>query len=94
MPFPKQDPRPFTKAQVEALKPNHAGVYGLLRGNAWVYVGRGDIRDRLLAHLNGDNACITRQAPTHWVDVLTDDRVIREKELIAELEPTCNEKIG
>ncbi len=66
MPFPEQTPRAYTKANVEALKKDQIGVYGLFKG-VWMYVGKGDIRQCLLDHLNGDNSCITKQAPTSWV---------------------------
>ena len=94
MPFPKQTPRAFTKTNVEAIPKNQNGCYGLFKQGVWVYVGKGDIRQRLLDHLGGDNSCITGQAPTHWVDVVTNDMDQREKELIAELNPICNKKIG
>ena len=92
MPFPEQTPRAYTKAYVEALKKDQLGVYGLFKG-VWMYVGKGDIRQCLLDHLNGDNSCITKQAPTSWVAVVTKgDPSEREKELIAELNPVCNKK--
>ena len=94
MPFPQQTPRPFTRPDVESLNPNQMGCYGLFRTNQWVYVGKGDIRQRLLDHLNGDNPCITRNAPTHWVDVVTNDYDNEEKRLILELRPICNQKVG
>lgn len=95
MAFPQQTPRAYTKANVEALNENQTGVYGLFKQGAWVYVGKGDIRQRLLDHLNGDNPCITRQAPTHWVDELTPgDPSARERQLIIELDPVCNKKAG
>ena len=43
-------------------------------------MGRGDIRQRLLDHINGDNPCITRNAPTHWVDEVTSNAEAREKD--------------
>jgi hypothetical protein len=94
MAFPPQTPRPFTKANIEAISPGQGGCYGLYRGNQWIYVGKGDIRDRLLRHLNGDNPCITRQAPTHWVDMVTRDMDNEEKRLILSLTPSCNQKVG
>lgn len=99
MPFPNQVPRPFTREQVEALRPGQPGVYGFFQqqqnGRAWVYVGESDdIRRRLLEHLNGDNPCINRYWPTHWVDQVVqggrDVRRAREKVLIAEYNPACN----
>ena len=96
MQFPKQEPRAFTKARVEKMKKGQIGCYGLSRQNVWVYVGKGDIRDRLLAHLNGDNPCITTGKPTHWVDVVIgeQDSHTWEKELIRELDPICNKRVG
>ncbi len=95
MPFPKQDSRPFTKERIEKLKPGQMGCYGLFVANGgWVYVGKGDIGARLLAHFNGDNPCIIRYPPTHWYDVITNDYDAEEKRLIAELDPFCNRKIG
>ncbi len=95
MPFPKQTPRAFTRANVEAITPRQIGCYGLfINGSRWVYVGKGDIRKRLLEHLNGDNPCITRNGPTHWVDIVTNNMDEIEKALILELNPACNKKVG
>lgn len=94
MPFPAQTPRAFTRAQVEALNPNQLGCYGIMSGQIIIYVGKGDIRARLLAHLNNDNPRITRSRPTHWVDVLANDADNMEKSLIVEFNPTCNRKVG
>lgn len=94
MPFPDQAPREFTRAKIEALNKSQMGVYGLFKQGRWIYIGSGDIRQRLLDHFNGDNGCITREGPTHWVDVLTSNFVEREKELIIELNPSCNKRVG
>ena len=96
MPFPKQDGRAYTKATIEELKANQHGVYGIYRSNAWVYVdvGRGDIRTRLLAHVNGDNPRITRENPTWYRTWVTTDDVRIEKELILEYDPIANRKVG
>jgi hypothetical protein len=94
MPFPQQTIRLFTRNNILALKENQLGVYGLYRQGVWIYVGKGDIRQRLLDHFNGDNPCITREKPTHWVDVVCADYDTREKQLISELNPTCNQRIG
>lgn len=92
--FPNQTPKPFTQARVQQLRGGEKGCYGLRRGNTWIYVGKGDIRDRLLAHLNGDNACITRERPTEWLDVVTSAMDEREVALIRELDPICNKRVG
>lgn len=94
MPFSEQEARQFKRQNVEAIEPDQHGCYGLFRQGQWIYVGKGDIRERLLDHLNGDNACITRENPTHWVDVVTSDADAREKALIVELQPSCNRQIG
>lgn len=95
MPFPKQTARAFTRANIEAITPGQMGCYGLfINQGGWVYVGKGDIRKRLLEHLNGDNPCITRNRPTHYVDVVTNNMDEVEKALIVELNPTCNKKVG
>lgn len=95
MPFPSQTALPFDHRTVESLPANKRGCYGLYVEGRWVYVGRSlDIRGRLLDHLDGDNACITRWAPTHFVTVVTNDDVNQERELINELRPACNIQFG
>ncbi len=95
MGFPNQTPRAFSRANVEAITPGQFGCYGLfINGGGWVYVGKGDIRKRLLDHLNSDNPCITRNRPTHWVDIVTSSMDAPEKALILELQPSCNKKVG
>jgi hypothetical protein len=93
--FQNQTPRAFTKTNVEAITPGQFGCYGLfINQGGWVYVGKGDIRKRLLDHLNGDNPCITKNSPTHFVSVVTNDMDNAEKALILELTPSCNKKVG
>jgi len=94
MPFPQQEPRLYTRADVEALSPGQLGVYGLYRAGLWVYVGNGDIRQRLLDHLNGDNPCISASGPTHWVSAVTSAYDQLERQLILELSPVCNQRVG
>ncbi len=94
MAFPTTTGRAFTQANIEALTSGQMGCYGLFKRRQWIYIGKGDIRQRLLDHLNGDNLCITREKPTHWVDVVTNDMDAREKALIQELGPICNMRVG
>ena len=94
MGFPKQTAGVFTKANVETITEGQMGCYGLYKPSQWIYVGKGDIRTRLLAHLNNDNPCITTASPTHWVSEVTANYDAREKELIIEFNPACNKKIG
>lgn len=94
MPFVQQTPRVFSKAQVELITPNQYGVYGIFKQGVWVYIGKGDIRQRLLDHLNGDNLDILKNSPTHWVDEVTTNADQREKQLIIECRPICNKRVG
>lgn len=94
MPFPNQTPNPFTRAGIEVLTPGQMGCYGLFNAGGWIYVGRGDIRQRLLAHLEGDNTLIILRQPTHWVAAVTASHVEMEKALIVECQPACNQKVG
>ncbi len=94
MPFPTQTPRLFTKAAIELLNPNQNGVYGIFRHDRWIYVGRGDIRTRLLSHFAGNNPAITAQGPTHFVAMVTRNDETIERQLILELQPVANRKVG
>ena len=96
MPFVQQTPRLFTRENIEAINPGQLGVYGLFKEGVWVYVGKGNIRKRLLDHLNGDNPCIVRAQPTYWVDEVCVDPAmsLREQQLILECNPLCNQKVG
>jgi hypothetical protein len=95
MPFPNQTARGFSRANIEAITPGQMGCYGLfINQGGWVYIGKGDIRKRLLEHLSGDNPRITRSSPTHYVSVVTNNMDQLEKALILECNPTCNKKVG
>lgn len=94
MPFPHNHIRPFTREDILAIDPGQDGVYGLFKADQWIYIGKGDIRDRLLDHYNGDNYCISAQRPTHWIGWVTSDMDRIERELIRELQPCCNQRVG
>jgi len=94
MPFVQQTGRPFTKANIELLKPDQMGVYGIGNGTIWIYVGKGDIRANMLAHVGGDNPDILKYGPTFWVSEVTANLDTREKELQIELKPVANKRIG
>jgi len=71
--------------------PAASGVYGLYNV-VWIYVGQADdIRARLLEHLTGDDACITRYRPTGFAFELVGppERSRRLQELIHQTEPLC-----
>ena len=95
MPFPTQTATPFKQASIEALPLNQLGCYGLfVGGGRWIYVGKGNIRERLLSHRRGENPCILGENPTHFYTMLTADADADEKRLIVELNPVCNQKVG
>jgi hypothetical protein len=94
MPFPTQTPIPFTRSAVQALDPALVGCYGIFNQSTWIYVGKGEIRARLLAHLNGDAPCLRQHGATHLVIEQTLALDAREKQLIDEFRPVCNERIG
>lgn len=95
MGFVAQTPRLFTRQHVEVLNAGQIGVYGILRQGLWIYIGKGDIRQRMLDHVNGDNPWILSCQPTHWVaEVTAVDPTHREKQLIVECNPHCNQRIG
>lgn len=94
MPFPPQVPRMLTRMNVEALKRGRMGCYALFKAGEWIYVGKGDIRQGLLSHLNGDNPATTRSGPTHWLEVVTNDYHSLHQNLVVELAPSCNSDVN
>lgn len=93
MPFPSQPPRPFTFKEVESLPAGVRGCYGLFNEEGCVYVGKGNLRARLLAHLKGGMSeeahCIRRHAPTWFLCEETENFVVRHMGLVVEYQPFC-----
>ena len=89
MPFP-EPAHGFSRSEIETLTPGQQGCYGLVFRSVWIYIGKGDIRQRLLDHFNGDNECINRYRPSHWMAIVTEDADKLEHELIQEYLPLCN----
>ena len=88
---------PYNRISILGNAPSLSGVYVLYTQQQWIYVGEsGDIQTRLLQHLNGDNACITRNGPTGFQFELVDanQRVARQNQWIAALNPVCNQRMG
>ena len=88
---------PFMEGFIKANAPAESGVYILFStpGFTWevIYVGEADnVRQSLLDHLNGDNACINERSPTSFIceKVAAEGRRMRRDELIGEYNPTCN----
>ncbi len=92
MEFPAVTPHAFRRTTIEAYAPDLDGIYGLLKNGSFVYIGKGRIRQKLLAHNAGDNRCIILQTPTHFVYSMPPTSQIDqvEKELIEHYDPPCN----
>lgn len=45
-------------------------------------------------HLNGDIPCIIQHDPTHWVATVLVGFDEKEKKLILEFDPPCNQRVG
>ena len=83
----------FDQETVGSFTAGQTGVYAIYNSRRWIYIGRGDIRQRLLAHLDGEIPDITTHAPTHFRAEVTDDSVKREQQLIREYMPACNTRL-
>lgn len=86
--------RPFTKDNILNLKPNQNGVYGIHNGVKWLYVGKGDIRTRMLEHFNGDIPSLWRNQPSQWCAIVTPNADALEKAEIIRCQPLCNQRVG
>jgi hypothetical protein len=78
-----------------ASAPSDSGVYALYSGQDYIYIGEsGDIKTRLLHHLNGDNPCINANKPSSFSYEVSPEhqRVTRQNDLILEFRPLCNKK--
>ena len=87
----------FTRESILANAPAASGVYAIYNPRVWIYVGEtGDLKARLLEHLNGDNPCITRHAPTGFQLELcpAQQRLARQNAVILRLNPVCNRSLG
>lgn len=88
----------FAASSIENNAPANSGVYVIWNGyDVCLYVGEaGDIRDRLTRHLNTAETCLMRNVPIYFWSENCDQqtRMIRERELCAELKPLCTERVG
>jgi hypothetical protein len=87
--FPTQKPKPFNWETVAAFPVGVPGCYGLFCRDRWVYIGTGDIRQRLLAHLDGDRPWLAADEPTHWVCVETVEYEAHARDLVVACGPIC-----
>ncbi len=87
----------FNEVSIKMFAPAASGVYALYNPRQWIYIGEtNDIQARLLEHLRGDNFCIISMRPPSFSFELCPAalRVGRQNELILELGPACNQRLG
>lgn len=87
----------FTETDINRYVPAVSGVYGIYGRNGLLYVGEtNDMERRLLEHLSEPGTCIQRLGPTScgWEEVASSGRVSRQNELILQLKPACNQRLG
>jgi hypothetical protein len=73
--------------------PAESGIYAIYNDKSYIYIGEtGDIRARLINHLNGDYPCIMSRCPRSFSYELAPSgrRFRRQAEVIRELTPLCN----
>ena len=87
-----QAPHAFTQLAIESLPAGLLGVYGLLNGSHWVYIGAGDIKECLLDLFKNQTPSLTKHAPTLFLIEITNDYGKRLKQLRAELNPIIGTK--
>ena len=96
MPFPRGG-FAFTETKITQIAPTGSGVYGILNSEKWIYVGEtNNLQRRLLEHLNETGTCIKKAGPTlfTWESSEAANRVTRQDNLILELKPACNQRLG
>ena len=93
MPFPDQPRRPFAAEEIERLPVGKRGVYGLFNEECCVFIGKGNLRERLLLHLKSgyteEARCIRKNSPTYFLVEETENFVVRHMGLVVEYEPKC-----
>ncbi len=93
MPFPDQPRHPFTPEEVARVPEGKRGVYGLFNDLGCVFVGKGNLRERLLLHLKPgyteEARCIRKLAPTYFLLEETENFVVRHMGLAVEYAPRC-----
>jgi len=93
MPFPEQPRHPFAAEEIGRLPIGKRGVYGLFNDEGCVFVGKGNLRERLLGHLKSgyteEARSIRNHAPTYFLYEETENFVVRHMGLVVEYEPKC-----
>jgi excinuclease UvrABC nuclease subunit len=93
MPFIRTQAIAFTASNIRSSVPNSGGVYGIFDAGKWIYVGESEkLQGRLLEHAADLSHEMHRHHPTHFVYELTDQRTLRQSQLVRECAPICNER--
>lgn len=91
--IPHESAYAFEEQSVLTYAPHKMGVYLIYRTGKWIYVGHGDIQERLIAHVHGDKPDIQREDAS-WFMFETckseEAAIAREKVLIFNYRPACN----
>lgn len=94
MPF-QGEQRPYNRKDVMAFPGFRPGVYGIFKDGIALFVGNsGDIKARMLRHVNNDSPNITANEPNIWyAEIMAGAGQARieerQKQLIAEYTPVC-----
>jgi len=86
----------WSESSINANAPQSSGVYAIYSA-VWIYIGESnDIQRKLLQHWVGDNACITRAAPTAFAFEVCNlaERVRQQAALVARFRPLCNQAMA
>ena len=97
VPWNNQNTFLYSMNSVLSSATQNSGVYGIFKPDQWIYIGEsGNIKQRLIQHLNRDNECIVRHGPTAFIFelCLSGERVQRQDALILEFLPPCNTTLG
>lgn len=91
MPF-QGEKRPFNRKDVMAFPGFKAGVYGIFKDNGALIIGSsGDIKARVMRHVNGDNVDLTASQPNFWAaEPVSGGQAAldaRQKQLVDEYKP-------
>ncbi len=95
MPF-QAEKRPYNRKDVMAFPGFKPGVYAIFKDSTVLFVGNsGDIKARMLRHVNGDNPNLTANEPNFWTaEVMAGagqtNIEARQKALIDEFKPVFN----
>jgi predicted GIY-YIG superfamily endonuclease len=91
--IPHENAYAFDEQSVLTYAPSEMGVYFIYRTGKWLYVGHGNVQERLLGHVRGDKPELQRE-DAMWFMFETckteEEAIAREKVLLFSYRPACN----